>query len=532
MYVVNSDGDIVDTVASDRYMPKLTRTNSLTVRRVFRWNGRDSDGSLAPAGQYYFRLALIDQGRAIDVGGPITVQTAPPHPRITDVTPRVITGGQSVTIDLSGNDDLRSEVLVYRTDLPGRPRLVYKFATKFHPHGVTTWDGLIDGSPAPAGTYLIGLRTTDRACTTTSFPITLPPVPGTTPRAGLTVRYLGAAPPLTPVAAGARATVNVDSRGKGYRWHLQLAGRRKVLAHGTGHSVTMSVRLPRGAPGLYAFSLSSGSNRTSVPLVASAPSGPHPARILVVLPALTWQGLNPVDDVGSSRYDGDGLPNTLASGVPVNLSQRVLANGMPAGIGDEAGLLNFLGKDRQPYNLTTDLGLIEGVGPPLTAFKAVVLAGDEEWLPSSLAAALRSYVQRGGHVLSLGIGSLRRGVTIKNGQALAPTPPTKLDVFGAQQGAVVEHGGDTLIAQIKDGLHIFTTSGGAFPGFSSYQPFLSVPGGAVSAAGASARAPAIVAYRLGRGLIVDVGLVGFGSSLAHDVSAQALVLRLWQVLKR
>ena len=396
MYIVDADGNDVDQVASDRYMPKKTATNSLTVRRLFYWNGRGYNGSVVPDGQYYFRVALIDQGRTIDVGPPVTVQTTPPHPEVYKVTPQVITGGQPVTISFRGNEGFRSEVLVYRTDLPGPPRLVYKFPTPLHPHGTATWDGLIDGSPAPAGTYLIGLRTTNRSCTTNRFPVVIPPQPGTTPHAGVTVRYLAAAPPMTPVAAGQRAIISVDSRGRPYRWTLSLPNARKPVASGPGTGVALHVRLPKSGPALYVLYLRSGGYRTAVPVVASAAPSSRPPKILVVLPALTWQGLNPVDDVGSSPYDGDGLPNTLTAGVPIELTNRVLANGLPAGLGDIEGLLAFLAKEKMPYDLTTDLGLAEGVGPGLNSYRGVVLAGDEMWLPQSLATDLREYAQGGG----------------------------------------------------------------------------------------------------------------------------------------
>jgi hypothetical protein len=234
MYIVNREGEDVRTIATDRYMPRFSPAHPDRARRLFVWNGREDNGSLAPDGVYYFQVALINQGRALDVGGPITVQTTPAHPDVTDVTPQVITGGQPVAIHFRGNEGFRSEVLIYRTDLPGAPRLVYKFATKYHPDGLVTWDGEIYGSPAPAGTYLIGLRTTDKACTTNSFPVLMPPLPGTTPHAGVTVRYLAAAPPLTPVAAGQRATVEVDSRGRPYSWSLALPGARKPVSHGSG----------------------------------------------------------------------------------------------------------------------------------------------------------------------------------------------------------------------------------------------------------------------------------------------------------
>jgi hypothetical protein len=534
MYVVDANGNIVDQVASNRYMPKLTATNSKTVRRTFYWNGRESNGSVAPDGIYHFEVTLIQQDRTIDVGGPIHVLTTPPHPVVYRVSPQLIpAGGTPVRIRFRGNDRFRSLVLIYRTDVPGRPQLAYEFETRRHPRSAT-WNGLINGSPAPAGTYLIGLATTDLACNVGRFPVVLPPPPGTTPHAGVTVRYLAAQPPLDPVAAGARAPVYVDSRGRPYSWRLFLAGAPKVLARGTGAppGSPLQVRLPKSGPGLYELSITSGPHKTIVPLVASAPSSASRPRILVVLPALTWQGLNPVDDVGPSPYDGDGLPNTLAAGVPIQ-TERVLADGLPAGIGDQIGLLSYLRKAHLPYDLTTDLGLVDGVGPVLNAYRGIVLAGTERWLPQSLGAGLRTYVEQGGNVLSLGIDSLRRAVTVKLGQASHPTPPAAFDVLGARPGPLVA-GSSALITVIHDGLGIFTGTSGAFPGYSSFQPFtaVQVPQGPSSLAGTTPTSASIIGYRLGHGIVVDVGLVGFGSSLEHNVNSQQFVGRLWQVLAR
>jgi hypothetical protein len=516
MYVVDVNGTIVRTVASDRYM-------AVKVRRTFFWNGRESDGSVAPDGTYYFQVALVHQGRAIDVGGPIHVLTSVPHPVITGVSPNLAAGSTPVTIHFTGAGQLGSTVLIYRTDTSGKPRLVDRLRTT-HRH-MTTWNGTIDGLATPAGTYLIGLSTTDRACTTGQYPIVVPPAPGSTPHAGLTIRYLAAEPPLDPVRAGTPAIVNVDSRTRPYRWTLALWAARKPVAHGRGTTpgAPLSVRLPRGQEGLYVLSLRSGSHSTAVPIVASTPSR---ARILVVLPALTWQGLNPVDDTG------DGLPSTLAAGVPIQLN-RVFANGLPAGLGDEAGLLTYLNHEHLGYDLTTDVGLLDGVGSPLTAYRGVVLAGSERWLPASTTLALQSYVQHGGHVLSLGIGSLESRVateqTPTESVALQPTPPSATDALGAHRSPVVHT--SLTILQVNDGLGIFQGTSMAFPGFNAYEP-IAPPSPPLSAAGPTSNSFAIVGYRDGSGFVVDIGLVGFGSSLRHDVDAQELVSRLWTVLAR
>jgi hypothetical protein len=265
----------------------------------------------------------------------------------------------------------------------------------------------------------------------------------------------------------------------------------------------------------------SGPYRTQVPLVAAAAR--PPGRILVVLPALTWQGL------GTGDEDGDGVPDTLDAGGPVQL-QRPFAAGLPADFADEAALLSYLDHAHLQYDLTTDLGLNDGVGPGLFGRRGVVFAGSERWVPSSLAGPLRSYVEQGGHVLSVGIDSLQRSVTISGAQALNPGAPAVTDILGAERGPVRSGGG--VILSIKDELGIFTGTSGAF-GSGAYQPFTRPPTPGqeiVSAAGTSDTSAAIAGYRLGRGIVVDIGLVGFGPSLAGSVDAQELTHQLWKVL--
>jgi hypothetical protein len=54
----------------------------------------------------------------------------------------------------------------------------------------------------------------------------------------------------------------------------------------------------------------------------------------------------------------------------------------------------------------------------------------------------------------------------------------------------------------------------------------------LTSAGIAPSAPAVIGYTLGRGAVVDVGLVGFGAKLAHNVNAQELVGRVWSFLGR
>jgi hypothetical protein len=521
VYVVDRAGAIVRTLASGRHMRRGVRFPDGN----FPWDGKQDNGRLAPDGTYFFRIALLHQGRTIELTKtPITVKTAPPRPVVNEVTPVLIPQGNTpARIRYSGVGKRGASVRLYRTDLPGGPRLVKTFGAPAS--GSTSWDGRIQKRPAPAGTYLVGLDATDAACNTGHFPASMPPPRGSTPHAGLTVRYLAAQPPLTPVPAGSPATVYVDSRHHPYTWTLTRTGARRKIASGTGRGFALRIRAPAQGPGVYVLSLRSGSYGTSVPLIVRAAARSPTPRVLVVLPVLTWQGDNPSDE------DGDGVPDLLAHGDAVSLT-RPFARGLPSDFADPAGILAFLDRAHLGYDLTTDLALAQRVGPSLSGHRGVVLAGAERWLPASLGASLRSYATSSGRIVNLGIDSLVRGITLRGQIALAPSAPAPTDAMGGRPGPLVSRQRQLLLV-IRDGLGIFSSTSGAFPGYSAYQPLAGVvpPAGRIeSAAGPTSSQLAIAGYRLGRGLVVRIGVAGFGATLSHRVDGQDLMRRLWSVL--
>ena len=162
-----------------------------------------------------------------------------------------------------------------------------------------------------------------------------------------------------------------------------------------------------------------------------------------------------------------------------------------------------------------------------------MLAGDERWLPQSLGSSLSSYVQQGGRVLSLGIGSLQRTVTVQGGQALDPSRAHRVDFLDARPEPVKRTHGQLLLVQ-RDKLGLFRAGATALSGYPTYQPFgpLQPPARLLSAAGVSNRSPAVIGYGLGRGIVIDVGLPGFASSLARQVEAKELLGRAWSLLSR
>jgi flagellar hook assembly protein FlgD len=183
--IVDHDQVPVRTLAHDVFMrarpPK---------RHYFTWNGRRANGSLVPAGVYYVKVSLLHQGRALLISNstaalPITVETTRPQVRVTGVTPATISQGSAtpVTIRYTGTGALRPRILIYRVT-GATERQVKSFAATSKA-GSSTWDGTLrGGTSAPPGTYVVGVRVTDLACTTSVSPSS----PAAAPAAVVTIR--------------------------------------------------------------------------------------------------------------------------------------------------------------------------------------------------------------------------------------------------------------------------------------------------------------------------------------------------------
>ena len=536
--IVDADGQIVRRLVDGRHLPARKR---LTLW----WDGRLDDGAVAADGTYRVRVALIGQGRTIDLAEAIRLDTRPPRPLVTDVSPHAAGGPaflpehgvSSLTIHVRGTEGRGARVPVWRTDVTP-PRQVGELRVPFGAR-TTTWDGTLGGTPAPPGTYLLGAVTADRSGNVGAFPASSPPsaaitaggpLPG---HAGVTVRRLAAAPPLVPVDAGHVAVVYVDARGRPYAWALRRLGDAKVLARGTGRGARLRVRAPRGQSGLFELTLASagGAYRTTVPLVVRAG---RPRAVLVVLPALTWQGSNPVDD------DGDGLPNALDAGPRASvLLARPFADGMPAGLAQHEGaLLRFLDANLMRYDLTTDVALASGAGPPLGSARGVVLAGDFRWITPQLRDTLRRYVRDGGHVWSLGTDSLRRTVQLRGGTLRDPSAPQATDALGGRPQQPLAHpatgaAAATMTAYVEGTLGLFQGTSGSFSGYDSWETLAGVmPGARLDGqAGAQADQPAIADWTLGRGFAIHTGLPQLAARAQQgDPDAAALVERIWLLL--
>ncbi len=261
-------------------------------------------------------------------------------------------------------------------------------------------------SPLAPGTYMVVALGAPTAPATSARRSRCRRSPARSPgRPGFTVRALAAQAPDDPVIAGQRVEFFVDSRGRDYRWRVRRLGAARPVKRGTAKpGAPLVMRAPNGISGVYLLELRHGTDTARVPFLVQSQER---ARILVVVPAITWYGTDQVDD------DRDGVPNTLENRGPVD-HPRVLQGGtdqLPAGFAEEvAPLLVFLDRNHLRYDLTSDLSLaLDGSRDPRASDRdGVLLAGPLRWIPARQARRLRRYVLDGGRLASFGAETLRR----------------------------------------------------------------------------------------------------------------------------
>jgi flagellar hook assembly protein FlgD len=534
--VVDHRGDEVRVLADDHEIAAYTPVR-------FAWNGRDDDGARAADGLYRVRLTLRDQGRSVIVPRKVRLDTRAPRPLVTAVGPFRGPGPEILPLP----DDAQAEVhlsapgrrpvvRIFKTS-PGRTRLVRE---KRLPNGARewSWDGRTQsGRPVSPGTYLVGLETRDQAGNRGVSPrlnrrgLPVEPYGARLPgHGGITVRYLGAMPPAMPSQVGADAEFGVDARQQPWTWAIRRVGSSDVVKEGRKTSARLRVAAPgRDKSGVYLFTVHTATHATTVPFAVQARAR---RSVLVVLPVMTWQGRNPIDD------DGDGLPNLLDRGVGVKLGRVYFGDGLPVGFARrDAPLLTWLDRNGHGYDVTTDVALAAGEGPRLEGHAGVILPSDTRWLPRPLQQRLRRYVTRGGKVATFGVDSLQRQVTISPRQRLVePTPPATTDIFGARLRPVARLPKPTAIVEAKDDIELFAGTTGAFGPFQVVQE-AGLPGndsGALSSAvtqDPQSGRPVIAASRLGKGLVIRFPLPELPGRLS-DPQVTGLLQRTWTLLSR
>jgi hypothetical protein len=562
--MVDPGGQTVRTLVSDRDVKAYQRTSMV-------WDGKGDDGRVAPDGRYRLKVVLPDEGRSIIVQSrSVQLRTDPPKPRVVSVSvegaepgtgpailPTVDRKPLVATLRLRGWEPTAR---VVRTG-PGEPQVVRDLpvtitesavdGTKLRNEddgprvyraidGTATWDGTLeDGSRAPAGTYVVQVCVRDiagvRGCgPRASGAGDLPAAEDDgrmRGRGGITVRDLGVQANPSPVTSGNRLTFFVDARGRRYDWVLRRVGTRRPVARGSSTGSVLKVRPDSARGALYRLAVAVGGERIEVPAIA-ADSAKQP--VLVVVPAITWQGLEPLDD------DGDGLANTL-NGAEESRSSRVrvprVLSALPRRFGQaEGATLTWAARKRKRFEITSDLALSRGQGPKLEGHSGVLFVGEHRWTTPAVAEQVRDYVRGGGIVAGLDPSGLRRSVTLNKADQptsvlRAPGPFTAENALGLRSGGAVRLDGPPQ--NDKDDIGLFAGTDGRFDGYPVGWPLEDVGDNTVVASAVDqAEHVTIAAVKVGDGFVIRTGLPTFAERLNSDPDTSDLMESMWRRLSR
>jgi FlgD Ig-like domain len=532
--VLDSSGDEVRQLLSSRHVHAGELVRLL-------WDGRTDDGGRAPDGRYRYRITLRHQGRSVKLANSVRLDTTPPRPRVVSVGPFKSPGPEILPLPDGGDAEVHLQAPGYKPVIrlfktgPGATRKVLEEPLS---DGATEWrwNGTVDGRPVSPGTYVATIETRDKAGNRGLSPpldrrgLPVAAYAGKLPgHGGITVRYLGVRPPSLPTTAGEEMEVNVDARQQPWRWSLRRVGTNQATPSRRKTSPRVRLHAPGKESGVYLMRVNTATHSTTVP-VAVQSREQH--RVLVVLPVMTWQGRNSLDD------DGDGLPNLLDRGVGVKLDRVYAGDGLPAGFATrEAPLLAWLDRNHHRYDVTTDVALATNRGPRLQGHKGVILPSDVRWLPRSVQQRLRRFVRDGGAVASFGIDSLRRQVTISPRRRLVgPTPAATTDLFGARLHPPEQLSAPSNVVLKTDEIEFFAGTDGAFGPFSSIQEADSLGAEPMASAVTEdppSSLPTLAASRLGKGLVLRFPLPELPAKAASgDLQTTALLNRTWTLLSR
>jgi hypothetical protein len=531
--VLNTSGDEVRELLGGRHVTKGTLVR-------LKWDGRTDDGTRAPDGRYRYRITLQHEGRSVLLATSVRIDTTPPRPRVTSIGPRAEFGPELLPTQEGGD-------AVVHLQAPGRKPVVRLFKTGPGPSRLVLQDKLADGAktwrwsgltpsgrPVSPGTYLVSIETRDEAGNRgVSPPLTRRGLPVTSYGAklpghgGITVRYLGVRPPNVATRAGDPVEFFVDARRQPWTWSVRRVGSAAATPSRRKTSARVRLHAPGRESGVYLMQVHTATHSTTVPFAVQSAKR-H--AVLVVLPVMTWQGRNSLDD------DGDGLPNVLDRGVGAKLFRIYAGDGLPADFATrDAPLLAWLDRRGHRYDITTDVALAAGRGPRLEDHRGVILPSDVRWLPRALQQELRRYVRDGGRVASFGIDSLRRQVSLtRRGRMIDPTPPATTDIFGVRLRPLERLPKPSNLVEASDDIDFFGGTPGAFGPFSLVQEvdLASAAASAVTEDPQTGR-PVIAASRLGKGLVLRFGAPELPSHLsarANDPNTTALLDRTWTLL--
>ena len=327
----------------------------------FTWDGRAGTGAVAPDGRYRLRVVLRREGRSLIGALPTRLDTTPPGPSSIGSARTGRAGRRSCRC--RAGDPRRCTCVRRAVRSCGSSRWP---PARRAPCSRGGWRPARRPGRGTAATAAVA-RSARAPTSSASRPSTAPATSAPRPSSGATACR---SRPTAPRCRAAEASPCATSRSSRPPWRSRrvrsprsastragapTTGRygapapRERCARDTRRTPVLRVRVPAAA-GLYELSARSRAGAASVSLAVRARV--H-RPVLVVLPVMTWQGRNAVDD------DGDGLPNLLASGLPAR-ADRVFA-GPAAGVAErDVPLLAWLDRTRRSYDVTTDVALARG----------------------------------------------------------------------------------------------------------------------------------------------------------------------------
>ena len=453
-YVMDGEGNEIRRIVDDRELAGDTKHR-------FGWDGRDDEGGQVPDGLYRMRVVQRSEGRVINSSKRIRVDRRPPDVALLETAPGVIAPrepGQTVEVVVRyrGPSNSAPEFRVFRTDVAGEPLVVRRFRGNDDRRGV--WHGEVatgpeQTQPAPDGDYAFTVTVRDKAGNPVVAPAEIPRAATARAGTGVSVRGFTLSGPLEVVPAGSVATLEVGPIDRSFDFVMSRYGDPEPIRSGGRIAGEFRVHVPSDArTGVYLVRVRAGRHRAVWPLaVAGLPQSRRAAerpRPLVVLPAMSWQGLNSLDD------DLDGFADTLPEGRSVGLTRPFRGGGLPPRFSSEVGpLLRYLDRARLAYDLTTDVSLARGEGPSLGNAPGVALAGSALWLPEPLMRRLRDEVEDGLRVASFGADALRRTVRLRGDRLTDPSGRRRVDAFG--EGTGLLRTSSAPLTVFEDGLGLF-----------------------------------------------------------------------------